>query len=88
MKDIKEKDKLEKRLLEVSSQTRREEPIKNLFFFAKIVDDFQPLTIFTKSSILDVWQGPEYVSSFYITFKSFRINSFVEYSRGGCSRLK
>ena len=27
--------------------------------FAKMVKGFQPLTIFTKSFILDVWQGPE-----------------------------
>ena len=26
------------------------------FFFAQIVNDFQPLTIFIKNSILDVWQ--------------------------------
>ena len=28
-------------------------------FFEKMVEDFQPLTIFTKSFFLDVWQGPE-----------------------------
>ena len=27
--------------------------------FAKMVKSFQPLTILTKSSILEVWQGPE-----------------------------
>ena len=25
--------------------------------FAKIINDFQPLTIFAKPSILDIWQG-------------------------------
>ena len=30
--------------------------------FLKIVNVFQSLTIFAKSSILDVWQGSEYVS--------------------------
>ena len=30
--------------------------------FAKIVNGFQPLTIFAKSSILDVLQGSEYAS--------------------------
>ena len=30
--------------------------------FAKIVSDFQPLTILAKSSILDVWQDYEYAS--------------------------
>ena len=33
-----------------------------LEFFAKIVNDFQPLTIFTKSSISDIRLGSEYVS--------------------------
>ena len=30
--------------------------------FSEIVNGFQPLTISTKSSVLDVWQGSEYVS--------------------------
>ena len=30
--------------------------------FAKIVNDFQPLIVFAKSSILDVWQASEYAS--------------------------
>ena len=30
--------------------------------FAKIVNGFQPLTIFAKSCILDVLQGSEYAS--------------------------
>ena len=29
-------------------------------FFAKLVKGFKPLTIFVKSSILDVWQSSEY----------------------------
>ena len=29
----------------------------------KLVNDFEPLTVFTKSSILDVSQGPEYASA-------------------------
>ena len=32
-------------------------------FFAKIINDFQPPNIFGKSSILDVWQGSEYLSA-------------------------
>ena len=28
--------------------------------FAKIVNNFQPLTIFTNRSILDIWEGYEY----------------------------
>ena len=31
--------------------------------FVKIVNDFQSLTIFAKSSILNVWQGSEYASA-------------------------
>ena len=30
--------------------------------FAKIVNTWKPLTIFAKNSILDIWQGSEYVS--------------------------
>ena len=30
--------------------------------FAKTVNSWMPLNIFTKSSILDVWQGSEYAS--------------------------
>ena len=39
----------------LNSQTSKME------YFAKIVNCHKPLTIFTKCSILDVWQGPEYV---------------------------
>ena len=30
-------------------------------FFAKTVNDFQLLTIFSKSFVLEVWMGSEYV---------------------------
>ena len=30
--------------------------------FEIIVNDFQPVTIFAESSILDLWAGPEYAS--------------------------
>ena len=30
--------------------------------FAKIVKNEKPFTIFAKTSILEVWQGPEHVS--------------------------
>ena len=30
--------------------------------FAKIVSGFRPLTVFTKTSILNVWQGSKYTS--------------------------
>ena len=29
--------------------------------FAKIVNSYKPLTIFAKRSILDIWQGSEYI---------------------------
>ena len=32
-------------------------------FFAKVVNCWKPLTIFVKSSTLDVWLGSEYFSS-------------------------
>ena len=31
-------------------------------FFAKILNDLQPLTVFTKSSLVDVWLGSKYAS--------------------------
>ena len=33
----------------------------------KYLNDFKPLTIFGKNSILDVWQGSEYVSDINAT---------------------
>ena len=36
--------------------------------FVKIVNAEKPLTIFAKSSILDVWQGSEYASGWTRTF--------------------
>ena len=37
--------------------------------FAKIVNSYNPRTIFAKSSILDVWVGPEYASVFIVSFE-------------------
>ena len=34
--------------------------------FVEIVNGFQPLTIFPKHSVLDVWQGSEYVSACHL----------------------
>ena len=40
-------------------------PVKHLRqFFIKIVNGFEPLPIFTKSLILDYFQGSEYASEF------------------------
>ena len=36
--------------------------LSKMEFFVKKVNSFQPLTILAKSSILDIWQGSEYVS--------------------------
>ena len=36
--------------------------------FAKTINDFQSLSTFAKSSILDVWQGHEYTSNQGIDF--------------------
>ena len=47
---------------EVFSEFRQTSKIK---LFAKIVNDWKSLTIFTKSFILDVWQGSENTSSEY-----------------------
>ena len=32
--------------------------------FSKIVNSFQPLSYFTKSSIIDILKGPEYASQY------------------------
>ena len=46
------------------TQRRIQNPVKHLrwSFFVKIVNDWKPLTIFPKSSILDGWLGSEYTS--------------------------
>ena len=46
--------------------------------FVEIVNGFQPLIIFAKTSILDVWQGIEYASaasnsvSLFLALETFR----------------
>ena len=45
-------------------------------FFAKILNNFQLLTIFAKGSILDVWRGSEYAS-----YKSL-VRDFIEFLNG------
>ena len=44
----------------------------------KIVNGFQPLTIFAKSTILDVWQGYEYTSENIALNGSKLMSIFVE----------
>ena len=46
------------------TQRRIQNPVKHLrwSFFVKIVNDWKPLTIFPKSSIVDGWLGSEYTS--------------------------
>ena len=43
-------------------------------FFEKIVESFQPFTVFDKSSILDISQGSEYATNnnAYYVFSSLR----------------
>ena len=43
-------------------------------FFSKKVDGFTSLTILAKSSILDVWQGPEYTSAMFPDFNPLTTN--------------
>ena len=43
--------------------------------FAKIVNSFHPVTIFAKSSILNVWLGSEYASIIYIHIFSLFVDS-------------
>ena len=42
--------------------------------FVKIVNDWKSLTIFTKSFILDAWQGSKYASAEY---KVHRLSTFA-----------
>ena len=44
--------------------------------FVKIVKVFQPLTIFAKLSILDVWQGSEYTYDQYDIFSKYEPAQF------------
>ena len=57
-------------------------------FFVEIVNGFQPLIIFAKTSILDVWQSIEYASatSNFVslllaleTFRTFIFNYIVQF---------
>ena len=49
--------------------------------FAKIANSLQPQTFFTKSFILDVWQGSEYVSLFFYSGNRFQYVLKTEYFR-------
>ena len=42
--------------------------------FAQIVNDFWPLGIFAKRSILEVWQGSEYASDVQSDYQKNQIN--------------
>ena len=48
--------------------------------FAKIVNGLQPLTIFVKNSILDVWPGYEYASVVHVqgSVKYCSITNIIE----------
>ena len=50
--------------------------------FTKIVKGSQPLAVFTKSSILDVWKDSEYASAFWVfQLESLRKRTDFKYSR-------
>ena len=77
------KDRVKSRIKRISSfeksiskncQEKSEvQSIFKIMFFTKIVNDFQPLTIFTKNSNLDVCLASEYASEFLIcTWKVFQ----------------
>ena len=54
-------------------QRRSHNTVKHLKMehFAKIINGFQPFTIFAKRSILDVWQGSEHASAHYRKLNEF-----------------
>ena len=55
--------------------------------FAKLVDGWNPLTIFAKSSILDVWQGSE--NAFDVNWRStyYREKHSLSCFNGGLTKL-
>ena len=53
---------------EAFTEPRRTSKMKR---FAKIVNNWKPLTFFAKRSILDVWQGSEYTSVIFSDSSSF-----------------
>ena len=50
-------------------------------FFAEIVKNEKPFTIFAKSSILDVWQGSEYASELASKIKDVSFLNQFKYQR-------
>ena len=49
--------------------------------FAKLVKNEKPLTIFVKTSILDVWQGSEYASELPSKVTDVSVLDQFEYQR-------
>ena len=49
--------------------------------FAKIIKNEKPFTIFAKTSILDVWQGPEYASELASKVKDVSLLNQFRYQR-------
>ena len=42
----------------------------------KITNHFQPSTIFAKSSIIDIWQDPEFASEVYLNEQTYPVQFF------------
>ena len=49
-----------------------------MIIFAKLVNSYTSLTIFVKSSILDVWKGSEYDSSRNLGHNILKLCSILE----------
>ena len=64
----------QKLLLEVLVAFSEPGQTSKMELFVKIVNDVKLLTIFKKSSILDVWMGSKYTSAFW---KYWKVKDFV-----------
>ena len=53
--------------------------ISNMMLFMKIVNSWKPLTIFAKSSIVDVWLGSEYTSAVQIIRNKIKFEDTKEH---------
>ena len=56
-------------------------PFSKMELFTKIIKNLKVLTIFAKTSILDVWQGPEYDSELASKVKDVSFLDQFEYQR-------
>ena len=56
-------------------------PTSKMELFAKLVKNEKPFIIFAKTSILDVWQGSEYVSELNSKVKDVSFLNQFKYQR-------